>query len=211
MQVSQWVFRAACAPMLVLTLTLSQGASAARIIFHDLTDTVTAEVPDEPSARNVCPPGNGIPEGTDTHCEVDLLNYIAAAPNNRYSAQFNLVDPAGGDDPLGTLSDAVTFEVLTGSTDLNIEFQSDPLSEGVLMTTPYDSTFETGMIQLIPLPPDLPALAAGKTVVVQAESDLGVSEPATLVLVGSGLLLLVAYRSLVQIRRSDRLRWRAEG
>jgi hypothetical protein len=167
-----------------LLVTLTHPASAVTLGFSDLIEpNVSVTISGEPTARNICNLGGSgsVPESLLAGCTVILPNYLQNPVTQDYIAAFRLLEPINSDGPAGTVSDIVRFLALTansplntfaaGPSDLIVRFDSDPLPPDSLSVAQYGQTDETGGFQPSPLPDNLPMLATGKTVIVQAASS----------------------------------------
>jgi hypothetical protein len=167
----------------LLLIVQSAPSAAVTIQFNDLTETPSAVAGDQPpfEAVKTCI--------SESSCFVALPDFLKA-DSGPYQAQFALTEPAGGDDPAGTLSDVIQFSV-SGNTprELDVFLFSDPISSQIASLTFYGTATEIGALQPITLPGNLPALDTGRSLTVEVASD-AVPLPAALPLFASGLGLM---------------------
>ena len=159
----------------ILFAAQSTPSPAAAIKFDDTTETVTATLDGKP-VTDTCV--------SENVCAVLLLNFLQNPVNKTYQAQYSLTEPGAQ----GEISDVIKFVVnLATPQELDVFFFSDPITAS-LSSEFYGSTDEIGDFQTIPLPNNLPPLAAGATLTVQAASEIEkVSEPGSLQLVACAL------------------------
>jgi hypothetical protein len=130
------------------------------------------------------------------------LNFLATGATANFHFYYTQDEPASS-DMVQMPSDVIEFSGGPSTTDskrLAIIMHSDPDLPAV---TPYGRVAEDGNFQPIPLPANLPALATGNTLTVDARSDLGgpgadVPEPST------GFLALIGVLGLVLCTRRKR-------
>ena len=133
--------------------------------------------------------------GLEEIAVVHLFNALAAPADAARTWNFGLREP-GVPPGQNAYSDVVSFHVDLGSTELRVSLVSD-FHENLISVPPdnppYDTAIETGVLQPIPLPGDLPTLSY--ELVVQAVSD--VPEPPAAVL----LLTAVACFGFIRLWR----------
>jgi len=182
----------------LLIVAMTQSVSATIVSFDDLTDAVTATV-DGIQVTTGC---NFQSEIGLNACTVVLPNFLATGATANFHFYYTLDEPASS-DMVQMPSDVIEFSGGPSTTDskrLAIIMHSDPDLPAV---TPYGRVAENGNFQPIPLPANLPALATGNTLTVNARSDLGgpgadVPEPST------GFLALIGVLGLVHCTRRKR-------
>jgi hypothetical protein len=177
-------------------LAFTSGASAA------ITVTFTEGAEGTPDPIPVVTGSQFVAQG-GLFSTVALPGFFAVAPAAPFSFTYNLLEPAGSSNESPNLgvagvSDQITFSTLltsTGAVDtaLLITFTSDPLN---FARTSYGATDETGNLQTIPLPPNMPAGVSALTVMAQSDLDPAVPEPSTwtMLLLGFGAIGCVVRR-----------------
>jgi hypothetical protein len=177
----------------LLSVAMTQSVSGAVVNFDDLTDAVTATV-DGILVTTGC---NFQSEIGLNACTVVLPNFLATAATANFHFYYALDEPPTS-DMVQMPSDLIEFSGGPSTTDskrLAIIMHSDPDLPAV---SPYGRVAENGNFQPIPLPANLPALAVGNTLTVNARSDLGgpgtdVPEPSTALPTIAGVLGLALW------------------
>jgi hypothetical protein len=161
-------------------MALGDRAAAGIIVtFQDENDPPTKPTVAGTSDYSVI--GGGVTE----HFTVTLNDVLSKPASLTRTESFYLLEPAAEG---GGLSDIIEFTTIQDSQRLIIDFLSSDLLTGG--PNPYGNPMvELPNLQVIPLPPDLPALS--DTVTVQVQSL--VPEPLSLVMMGTGAFGLLGY------------------
>jgi len=177
-------------------LVFSTLTHADVIVFNDLTDSVSISLNGVPITGN-----GGRVSNFATFGEFISFNLTALGVAQGAVSDFtNLLQPAGSDAPVGTVSDR--FTAVFGPvpfTTYHVEFGSDPnlpiIPAGATDATtipaqglPPNPYFENGLVQKV-FTSFTPTLGVVDTFFIQSSSDgVPVPEPGTLALLATGLV-----------------------
>ena len=173
-------------------LAFATVCNAAVIQFDDLTESLVVLV------DGVRVTGNGGRISNFNQVGESVSFDITTGGNNFITTTSftNLVEPPGGDDPPGTVSDRIVLTFVADTTTYHVAFGSDPNLPNIpagatdLTTVPQQGLppnpyFEDGTIQKVATVFSAPGVALD-TYFVRSDA---VPEPVSLMLVGIGLIL----------------------
>jgi hypothetical protein len=185
-------------------LAFAMSCNAAVIQFDDLSESVVVLV------DGVRVTGNGGRISNFNQVGESISFDITTAGNNFITTTSftNLVDPPGGDDPPGTVSDRIVLTFVLDATTYHVAFGSDPDLPNIpagatdLTTVPQQGLppnpyFENAAFQKVATVFSAPGVALD-TYFVRSDT---IPEPVSIMLVGAGLILgTIARRRIVHPR-----------